>query len=411
MLDDVSPTSVFDGTSLKPLDDFLAEVNRACRGPVKLYRFTREDVLRDAPKLNELGVLRFAAHGLILRDEALTRRSTNLDPGGELMIGRAPPKIHPEQRIRWGERGDEEIVDAEDDELDESPTQDNFLSCEEDSDSSSSFSSEEDDAADIPGLPDRTNLRSLKECTRRPEQAADDQPRTEIFFSCLAYRLGKTLDELEAQHRRDLRRLDANGGTLREANNNFLVAMIDVWTDEIQKQSEASRSNGQDRGLPMYQDVVTAAEPEAVKPGWQAMDTGEVEAACRTLVQNGVLREMHGNKTTLSPLPLDITGEGESSSALQRGPVWTFGHAWNRGRASLFWDIHWPMHLQSGKMPEGERQQPDAVEEDGDPMDVDPTPQEDPEDAKVTHQQHTATPLQDMPPPRPVTEKRPRSRK
>ncbi|PNY22443.1 Uncharacterized protein TCAP_07147 [Tolypocladium capitatum] len=319
MLNDLNPTSFFNDTSPKPLDDFLVEVNRACRGPVKRYRFTREDVMRDAPKLDELGLLRFAAHGSMLRDQMLIRCSTSLDSGGRSMIGRAQPKIHPEQRIRWDEREDEEMVDAERGDLDESPIQDKFPSFEEDSDSSI-FSSEEGDAFDIPGLPDRTNLRSLKECIKRPEQVAKDQPRTEIFFSCLAYCLGKTIRELEAQHESDQNRLDANDGQLREANNDFLADMIDIWTDEIEKQSEDSRGNGQDRGLPMYQDVVTAAELEAGKPfEWEAMDAEKVEAECRTLVRNGVLREMDENKTTLFPLPLDVTGEN-GSSTLRRGP-------------------------------------------------------------------------------------------
>ncbi|POR32246.1 Uncharacterized protein TPAR_07540 [Tolypocladium paradoxum] len=409
MLDDLSPTSFFNDTSPRPLDDFLVELNQGCRGPVKRYRFTREHVMRDAPKLDELGILRFVSHGLMPRDDVLTRCSTNLDSSGEWVIGRARPTIHPEQRIRWDEREDEE--------LDESLTQDGFPSLEEDSDSSTCGSGAED-VAHIPGLPDRNSLRNPQECIKRPEQAAQDQPRTEIFFSCLAYRLGRTLDELEADHARDQKRLDADCGTLRAANNDFFAGMIDVWTDEIQEQSEASRSNAQDRGLPMYRDVVTAAEPAAVKPRWEAMGPDDVEAECRTLVRQGVQRETDENKTTLWPLPLDVTGE-DGSSALRRGPAWMFGHAWTRRPAPLVWDIHTlPAHLE--EMPEREERQPhDAVKQDDDPMDVERTPQEDHDDVNVPYQ-HAPTQVQppmpgpgrqDMPPPRHVARKRLRSRK
>lgn len=197
MLDDLSPTSFFNDASPKPLDDFLVELNRACRGPVKLYRFTREEVVRDAPKLGELSILWSAPHSQIPRDAALTVCSTRLDPDGELMIARAQPKIQPEQRIRWREREDEEMFD--DDEPEESPMQDNLLPIGADPDSSSDCSSGTADA-DIPGLPDRNSLRPLTGRIESPEQAAEDRAHTEIFFSCLAYRLGKTLHELEADH-------------------------------------------------------------------------------------------------------------------------------------------------------------------------------------------------------------------
>ena len=104
--------------------------------------------------------------------------------------------------------------------------------------------------------------------------------------------------------------------------------------------------------------AIKESEPEAVRPKWEKWSTELVEAECRTLVQQGIQRERHDNRKTLWPLQLpqvDVTGENERST-LPQGPAWTFGHAWNRSLAPLFWDINYlPERLQCEDKPGSEK--------------------------------------------------------
>ncbi|EHK39977.1 hypothetical protein TRIATDRAFT_152892 [Trichoderma atroviride IMI 206040] len=383
MMNDISPVSLFWDMKPKTMRAFLKELNVGCRGPVKRYKFTEEDVKLLAPKLHDLKVLRLYTNVL----------------NGEWMFGRPETEFHPEDLVKWP---------------DYEPRQQQQQSQSSDDNSLEQVSvipGSSEDFYEYPrGMPRREDVISLRDFIRNPVRSAEWHWRMTNFFHCLGYRLGQTLKTLKRVHEENQDKIrDAD---IQEDNDSVLRAAISRWEDDAERLPNdplncPEEENSSWRMTMTYQDVVKTADPdtyERYQSAW-AEDGRSAWKEASEIVRKNLIREAYENKTMLWPLPLPYNSYAanhqvadptswrerlathwkgkESTAAYQaradaldahiqkeaensekerdataaqkqnlktkrREPVWTFGHPSRKKAVHLFWDINnWPVHLQS----------------------------------------------------------------
>ncbi|KAL7927182.1 hypothetical protein ACQKWADRAFT_327108 [Trichoderma austrokoningii] len=371
MMNDINPQSLFWDTKPKLMRDFLKELNVACRGPVKRYRFTEKDVTLLAPKLQDLKMLRIY---------------TNIMTG-EWMLGRPETEFHPEDLVKWP---DYELQQRQQQHFSE---QDSVIS---------GFS---EDFYEYPkGMPRRQDVISLRDFIDDPVRSPEWHRRTTNFFHCLGYRLGRTLKTLEKVNEQSQEKI-------RDADDSLLRAAISRWEDDVERVPNdplyrLAEGEGSWRMTMTYQDMIKTADPytyaeyQSMWANGQSQDGRPAWKVASEIVRKGLIREAYENKTMLWPLPLpynsyatsyeaaDPTTWRERLSKYWKGrestvahqdrvkildahiqkeeencetasqkqhlkttrcePIWTFGHPSRKNKAHMFWDINnWPLHLQS----------------------------------------------------------------
>lgn len=236
-----------------------------------------------------------------------------------------PSDSNRRRRFRLG--GDED-EDEDDDDCDTSPT-----------------------TAHVPHImPNMDDVRTVEECLVEKDDIRDDAARTVVFFRRIAYRLGRTLQEVAAESRHHLRL--AGDPARQAANASSLRTLMARWAADTDRSAVPRCRDG--RAVASYRDVVLAAEPDALA-GQEGGSDGEVETRCRDLVRRRILREAAENKTMLWPLPVprdssSAQGGRDGRTVLRREAVWSFAHSSRRESVPRFFDVNtWPLEVQSGE--------------------------------------------------------------
>ncbi|PTB37813.1 hypothetical protein M441DRAFT_447892 [Trichoderma asperellum CBS 433.97] len=385
MMDDISPISLFRDTKPRTMKDFLKELNVGCRGPVKRYRFTENDVKLLAPKLHELKILRLYTNVL----------------NGEWMFGRPETEFHPEDLVKWPNH---EPQEQQSQSLDDDFSEQDFV-----------IPPSSEDFYEYPkGMPKREDVISLRDFINDPVRSSEWLRRTANFFHCLGFRLGKTLKTLQRRHEENQERtIDSE---TQEDNDSILRAIITRWEDDTEKLpndplNRPAKKNSSWRMTMTYHDVIKTADPDTYEKhqsAWADVWSQDGHPAWKEaseIVRKNLIREAYENKTMLWPLALpynsytanyqvadpttwrerlsrcwkgeqsteahearvdalDIhiqkekenakkergttTAQKQNPKPTRREPVWTFGHPSRKKAVHLFWDINnWPVHLQS----------------------------------------------------------------
>ncbi|KAJ6790024.1 hypothetical protein PWT90_06749 [Aphanocladium album] len=313
----IVPGSFGDGKRIA-MSAFLDLVNQDCDGPVKGHRFTMQELKERIP--------------LLLQTKMI--RTEQID--GVRHMRCYPGDVHPEEAIRWP------------DTITFRPTMRLSQASDEDED--------EDDCASparatVPRvMPDMDEVRTLEQCLDERAEIAHEAAHIALFFRRVAYRLGRTLQEVQAESRRQ--RWLARDAQTQSAHAASLRTLAAQWASDADGVAVPPCQNG--KVITSYRDVVLAAEPEALA-GYRDYSDAETEAHCREIVRRSILREAAENKTMLWPLtvPRAASGLGDheggfGSAVLRREAVWSFAHPSRRAPVKRFFDVNsWPLEMQS----------------------------------------------------------------
>lgn len=314
MMNDISPQALFVDTQPKEFDAFLWRLNKDCGSPVQRFMFHHEETLKEAAALAEQGLM--------------TVYST---PNG-IQVGRPLVDYHPEDRIQFFDYPDEDARSA----------------------TSVDMEDIRNNRVRPVATPEVQDCRSWPQVILYLENIRRDMHKTARFFLGLAYRLGKTIRELE--HDLALQEEKLTSKKRQENNdriNDFMTAYQDKFNTMPQDPEKipASWRPMPKRNTPMLRDVVLYADPDAHKLSWGGPGVGQDKTSeAHNLVRKSILREAHENKSMLFPTRNKRSvGPGAKiiSAPRLREPVWSFGHPARIGRAGLFFDMdRWPLHLQ-----------------------------------------------------------------
>ncbi|KAM0430512.1 hypothetical protein ACHAPT_005861 [Fusarium lateritium] len=339
MLNDISRDSFFHPMAGPRSRDFMTVLNRDCDGPMKRYRFSREEATK---------------YALILKKKG------KIYANKDLVIRRPKVDFHPEERIRWLDSDYDVEPPAEPpaEPKDKAPVE-----VQDDEDASTNVSTivTVPESVDLGlyavGLPRLANIRSWVSTIHDRQSVSIDMEKTLILFEGLGYRLGRTISELRKKYSRGLSQLTPEQ---RENNRYFIRSLIQCWELDIPRRANDCEINPNavgsqwehNRITPMYRDAIQMVEPEAYDEEWGGMSIGdEWRYETMMMVSRGVIREAYENKSMLFPTrvtrSLDDLGKAVPS-APRREPVWSFGHPQRCGQGPRFWDIdRWPLHLQT----------------------------------------------------------------
>ncbi|KAM0220818.1 hypothetical protein ACHAQI_000285 [Fusarium lateritium] len=307
-------------------DDFLKELNRDCYGPVKRWRFSRDEAEYELDLLEKKNII-------------------ELDEDGS--VSRARADVHPEHRVRWLDT-DQDLdsflrglgLGGEETSSNDKANKD----VESDVDTMSTKISipDSNDFGDYMfGLPNIDKLRTWEEVVDSDKKAVkEDLPRTQQLFRRLCFRLGKTIHDLREKrevYRRQLTR------DQRERNRQFVHEVTRLWHLDAEHKALVT---SKDPPL-KEEDIVILATQEKFAP--EKYGKGDY----MDVIREGIIREAYENKSMLFPNRIyrHVDDKGKMIEApRRREPVWSFAHPERKGKAPRYWDINrWPIHLQSEK--------------------------------------------------------------
>lgn len=204
---------------------------------------------------------------------------------------------------------------------------------------------------DVPSITPRfEDLRSVVECLDERDEIKRNYTRTAAFFCRLAYRLGRTLQEVEAQNADYACLLSDPDYEQRNMAN--LEALATHWATNMEKEDVPQSRNG--LAIRTYKDVMLATAPETLEEMGQD-STDEVEMRCKELVRQKLLREASKNKTMLWPLPVPPESDvgpvavGDGQTMARREALWSFARASKTsGPTKQFFHVNnWPTGSKS----------------------------------------------------------------
>lgn len=239
-----------------------------------------------------------------------------------MYIQRFAGEVHPEDAIRW-------------------PTSNLKRKWIEDDDPDEIISAKPDAPRVLPEMDD---LRPVEECLQHPRDIAKEASKTSAFFCRLAYRLGRTMHDVDGAFRDDLRLL--RDPRRQKSNRDSLDALLRQWSEDAAEAPVPQCRNG--RTIATYRDVVAAADQDALE-GVEGSEK-EVEEHCKELVRKNIIREAADNKPMLWPLPVPRDSDvgpvlaKDGRTVLRREAVWSFAHPSRRRLVPRFMDINrWPI--------------------------------------------------------------------
>lgn len=209
----------------------------------------------------------------------------------------------------------------------------------------------EPENSDVPSIiPRFEDLRSVVECLDERDEIKRNYSRTAAFFCRLAYRLGRTVQEVETQNAEYACLLSDPDYEQRNMAN--LDALATQWATNMEKEDVPPSRNG--LAIRTYKDVMLATKPEILEEmGQQSED--DVEMRCKELVRQNILREVSENKTMLWPLsvpPESDVGQvpvGDGQTLARREALWSFAHvSKTSGPTKQFFNVNnWPLGSKS----------------------------------------------------------------
>ncbi|KAF4448878.1 hypothetical protein F53441_7766 [Fusarium austroafricanum] len=315
---------------------FMEELNAECGGPVKRWRFSRDEALDELKLLERKGVV-----GL----------------NGDQSVSCAKAHINPEDRVRWLDTDDDldayiyGVEVSKNKPSEEEAEAGNDRNDVEAISTAVSIPETEDLGNYMFGLPKIENLRSWEECWSDPEDVEKDIPRTQKFYLRLCFRLGNAIKVLRSDMEIYRRQLTPQQ---RAKNREFVRDTVNLWESDTRVRPNQSKHNpnmpkGHLRVTPEYPNIINMAEPEACNGDFG--DQNEVSRVNLDMVRKGIIREAYENKSMLFPSRIDrrINEKGQTVKLpRRREPVWSFAHPERKAKAPRYWDINrWPLHLQS----------------------------------------------------------------
>ncbi|KAM5342999.1 hypothetical protein ACJ41O_013965 [Fusarium nematophilum] len=349
MMKDVDPKSLFCDLDDMSFNLFLKELNRDCDGPVRRWRFSQGEAIREAERLSKKGKIGFQY------------------VDGSPCVFRPEVTCHPEDLIQWFDSDNESASESEEQPVE--PTNDTSADVDDEDDAFTistivTVPESEDLGPYTEGIPKMADLRSWPEAIRDRASVLEDQPRTVNFYNCLAYRLGKTVRDLRAKNDHDMKQLTPEQ---KLKNLQFLEDVTGFWLDDAAKLPNNPKKNPgkvgshlENRVTGKYRDIVEMADREAFDAAYpktdgfkEIFDFQRHDEEALEMVRKAILQEACENKTMLFPSRVEhlVTEDGKTVSLPpRRDPVWAFGLDESRGKAQRFWDVNrWPVHLQSDK--------------------------------------------------------------
>ena len=148
---------------------------------------------------------------------------------------------------------------------------------------------------------------------------------------------------------------------LVQKNTASLRGSLKSWTVGYHERvsDEENFPTNTKRRIPLYKDIVGAADPQYRNGSWQDKDCLDdaQEHEAREKVRQGLILESHANKSTIWPVASGRSSPFEPGSKFplwRREPLWDFGNPKIRGgTVRKFFSLNrWPLHLQNEEMQE-----------------------------------------------------------
>lgn len=213
-------------------------------------------------------------------------------------------------------------------------------------------------------LPKYSSLRPWLYEKNEEHWAPEDKNKTIKFYQHLGARLGLDLynlrEELDETGKAVVESHSTvpgqEGDSLGQRNAASLRDSLKSWTAGYREPvgDEENSPTNKKRQMPLYKDIVEAADHQYRIAGWQDKDCSDdaEEHEAREKVRQGLILEAHGNKSTIWSITSGRSSPFEPGSKFplwRREPLWDFGNPKIRGcTVRKFFSLNrWPLHLQN----------------------------------------------------------------